>query len=417
VTPVLMLVGGNADAVRKAQSLGQQVVLIQHRDKLALGGHDLAEVTVVADYTDWSVLRPLAITLREVYGVTAVTSLTEAGVENAARLNDLFGFGGTSHEVISRMRDKATMRAHLDAVGASTIAHAVVTDADSMRAFGAAHGYPFIVKPTNATASFGVRRVDGPDGIDEAYAQVNAMRGEKTDRGSTLFTVREFLMEQYVDGPEFSVEAFSFAGRHVIVSVTEKMLGDGHCAELGHTVPARIPAATRAEIATAVRVFLDAIGLTDGATHTEVRLGAHGPAIIETHNRVGGDYINELVASAYGVDLITYGVAWPMRLIEELPDEVRAVGGACVRFLHSEVAGTVTGVSGVDEVRQLPEVLTATISAKPGDEVRPLRDNWDRLGMVAVSGTDAPSAVARCEAIIRDDITITVDSDALVGAA
>jgi biotin carboxylase len=403
----ILLVGGKAATVRKAQELGMRVVLIQHRDKLGLGGHDLADATIVADYTDWDVLRPLAEAARAVWDVRAVLSLTEAGLENAARLNDLFGFGGTPHAVIRRLRDKAEMRRHLAERGAATIPFGWAASRDSLAEFGERAGYPFIVKPTDATASFGVLRVDSADAVDAAWARICELRGRRTDRGSTLFTVREFLMEAYVDGPEFSVEAFSFAGRHVVVTITEKLVADGTYAELGHTMPARLAEADSTAITKAVGEFLDAVGLTDGPTHTEVRVGPHGPVVIESHNRVGGDSINDLVEAAFGVDLAGYAVGWPLRLVPELPDTVPAAGAACIRFLHRD-AGIVTGVYGLEEVRGHPRVIAASITAATGDEVRALRDNWDRLGYVAVTGPDAGSAAALCEWLAGDIIRIDV---------
>jgi hypothetical protein len=53
-------------------------------------------------------------------------------------------------------------------------------------------------------------------------------------------------------------------------------------------------------------------------------------------------------------------------------------------------------------------VLAARVTAKPGDRVRALRDNWDRLGFVAVRADDTDSAVAECERLIGD-IRIDID--------
>jgi biotin carboxylase len=299
------------------------------------------------------------------------------------------------------------MRKHLAGQACGTIPFGWAADRESLVAFGARAGYPFIVKPTDATASFGVLRVGSPDGVDEAWERIRAMLGNRTDRGSTLFTVREFLMEAYVDGPEFSVESFSFAGRHVPVAITEKLVAPGLYAELGHTMPARVDPAVAASITDAVVTFLDAIGLADGPAHTEVRVGRDGPVVIESHNRVGGDLINELAEAATGVDLAGLAVGWPLRLVPELPDVVPAKAAACIRFLHRE-AGVVAAVSGLAEVRAHPDVLAASITAGPGDAVRTLRDNWDRLGYVAVTGPSAGAAVDLCESLIREVIRIDV---------
>ncbi|MFD9129205.1 ATP-grasp domain-containing protein [Kitasatospora sp. NPDC059571] len=412
----VLLVGGTDTHLERAKALGLTVVLVQHRDKITAFQTGLADALLMVDYTDWDAVAPLADAAHAVWGFAAVLSLTEGGLETAARLNDRFGFPGNGHEVVRRMRDKGLMRRHLAAHGRLSTDFAAVTDRESLLAFGARAGYPFIVKPTGATASFGLLRVADAADTDRVWERIEEMRGRRTDRGSTLFTVHEFLMEAYLDGPEFSVESFSFAGRHVVVAVTEKLVDEAHFAELGHALPARLDEAAHAAVVAAVTEFLDVMGVTDGPTHTELRLGRRGPAVIESHTRNGGDRITDLVAAAYGIDLVRYGLGWPLRLVEELPDRPAAAGAACIRFLRPE-PGTVTAVSGPAELAQLPEVLAVQVTVAPGDTVRPLHDNWDRVGHLAVRAADTDAAVALCERLAGERIRIEVASEALVGAS
>ncbi|MDG4860910.1 carboxylase, partial [Streptomyces sp. T-3] len=78
---------------------------------------------------------------------------------------------------------------------------------------------------------------------------------------------------------------------------------------------------------------------------------------------------------------------------------------AGVRFLVRD-PGIVTAVKGLEDVAAHPDVLAAEVSVRPGDVVRPLRDNWDRLGHVAVRAADTDSAVQLCERLAAEDIRI-----------
>jgi hypothetical protein len=218
-------------------------------------------------------------------------------------------------------------------------------------------------------------------------------------------------MEEYIDGPEFSVESFSFGGRHVIIAVTEKFVEEASFTELGHVLPARIPPAQEDEIRHAVCRFLDHLGVRDGVGHTEVRIGVRGPAVIEAHNRPGGDAIADLVAGAYGIDVVSYALGWPFRLLPELPDRPAPKQAASTRFLVSPVSGTVTAVDGADVVRAQPDVLSLQLSAKVGERVRPVHDNWDRLGLIAVTGADGDAALARGAEVARDLLAIRIAGD------
>jgi biotin carboxylase len=403
----LLLIGGVDAVLDRAVDLGLRVVLMQHPDKLTLRQARRAALTLVADYTDWAVAEPLARAVRAAEPFDTVLSLTEGGMETAARLNDLFGLGGASHEVSRRLRDKWLTRTRMAELGLPVPPFGQVTDRASLAAFGERAGYPFIVKPTGTTAGFGLLRVAGPEDLDRVWAEIYRLLGQRTDRGSTLFTVDVFLMEGYVPGPEFSVEALSFAGRHVAVGITEKLVSDDHFAELGHALPARLRPSEREAVTEAVGAFLDAMGITDGATHTELRLSPTGPVVIESHHRVGGGHIGELVQQVYGVDLLREAVGWATGLRPALPGPPEPRCAASTRFVVRE-PGTVTAVSGVTQAAARLDVLSAEVTASPGDTVRPLRDNWDRLGSVVVRAEDTATAVELARRLAEEEIHVEV---------
>lgn len=406
----VLIVGATDETVRKAKELGLSVLLLQHPTKVSAEQEELADVLRVVDYTDWAAVEPVVRELREEPGFRVAISITEPGLENAGRVNDLFGLDGTGYQVTRRFRDKLAMRRHLAEHDPSAVAAAPLLRRADLDSFGAAHGYPFIVKPTDATASIGVFRVGGPEDAEQVWATVEGLRGTRTDRISTMYLLQEFLMEEYVEGPEFSVEAFSFAGRHVVVAITEKFVHHDRFAELGHALPARLEEPAQERIRTSVSRFLDQIGLRDGVSHTEVRIGARGPVIIESHNRVAGDAIPVLVQGAYGIDMIKYALGWPFGLVAELPDRPEAHAGASVRSLVSE-PGRVESVEGADEAAAQDGVLYVHLTAKPGDTVHSIRDNWDRLGLVAVTGPDTTAAIRRGAEVIEDVIRIRVTGE------
>ncbi|MFC5215361.1 ATP-grasp domain-containing protein [Streptomyces coerulescens] len=410
---VVLLLGGKDATVKKAKALGLGVVLIQHPERMTAYQQALADCVLVDDYTQW----PTALRLTEEafrrWRPEAIVSLTEAGLEPAARLCELYEVPGTPLEVVTRLRDKQRMREHLAAFPSLALPFGAVTDEASLRAFGERAGHPFIVKPRNGAAGLGVMRVNGPEDTAEVWRRVRELDGSRSDRKSRMFTLDGFMMEALVPGPEFSVETFSFAGRHVVVAVTEKTVSDTHFAELGHAVPARVTEDVHARIRATMSAFLDAMGLTDGPTHTEVRLGPDGPVVIESHNRIGGGCINELVHSAYGVDLASHAIGWPLRLVPELPDRLTPIAAACTLFVH-RAPGVVTEVGGVEALAERPEVLAAEISVRPGDRVRPLRDNWDRLGHLAVTAPDTDTALAHCAKLIEEELILRTRADEAV---
>ncbi|WP_051951168.1 ATP-grasp domain-containing protein [Actinacidiphila yeochonensis] len=417
----LLVVGGRIQTLRKAAALGIRFVLLQHRDQFVPEAARLAEAVIIADYTDWEATRPLVEAAHRSYGFTRVVSITEPGLVPAGRISDHLGLGGTSEQVAELLRDKRAMRDHLAAdprprVRALSVPAAGVDDARELAAFGEEHGWPLVLKPVDATASLGVARLDGPEQAAAAWEQVEALRARTDLQWGSFFTIGGFLAERYIPGPEYSVETFSFAGRHVVLAVTEKLTGDGTAAdagfvELGHALPARLPAADERAVEDAVSAFLDAVGLTDGAAHTELRLSPDGPKIIESHNRMGGDRIFDLLDAAYGIDLEQWIVAWPFGLIPALDARPVPSSSAATRFLSAE-PGVVTEIQGVAETLERADVIDVETTVAVGQTVGALRGNWDRVGQVLVTGADTAEAVHTAELLAQKVTVVTVVTSA-----
>jgi biotin carboxylase len=275
-----------------------------------------------------------------------------------------------------------------------------------MREFGERYGYPFVVKPVDASASFGVRLVRSSAQTGAVWQDIVRLRGSVGHRFANYFPVRRFLMEEYLDGPEFSVESLSFDGRHVPLAITEKAV-HGNFVELGHALPARLPEPSAAAVLACVSDFLDAVGLREGPAHTEVMLTARGPRVVESHGRPGGDRIMELVEAAYGVDIEAYAVGWAAGVLPALDGSPPARAAAATRFVVAP-PGRVTAVEGVEEVRAHEGALGADVAVSVGDTVRPLEASWDRPGQVLVTAADTAAAVALAEQL-AGKITVATD--------
>jgi biotin carboxylase len=348
------------------------------------------------------------------YGAARVLSLSEDGLLPAARVNERHGLGGNSLDCVRLLKDKSAMRRRLAEVGLSPVRNQVVGSAGELAAFAGMLGQPVIVKPLDAGGSAGIHLLEEPD---QAAAVWSAVRAGGRER---------MLAEEYLDGPEISVEAFSDQGRHTVVALTQKLLGPRFI-EVGHIVPARLDSALRQEVVELTVALLDSVGLTEGPSHTEMKLTSAGPRIVESHNRIGGDNITDLVHAVYGVDFERLAVGVPLGLLPWPGTVPTARGGAAIRFLtpppgtvravhrpraggSSEpgVDGSETGVDG-SQADGSEAGVTVHIGVRPGDTIRPLTWSVDRVaGHVMATGTSGPDALERCErtlAGVRVEIT------------
>ncbi|TCC50951.1 ATP-grasp domain-containing protein [Kribbella capetownensis] len=393
--PRVLVVGGKLKHVRKARELGLDVVHVQYPDEYDRGHWPYVDQALLLDYGDIDRLLPLVRALHAAYPFQAAVSLSELGLLPTARINEALGLRGESVETVELLLDKWRMRRHLAARDISPVASAVGRSGQDIREFVKAHGLPIIVKPVRESGSLGVFRIRDQADVDVVAERYRSLDDVQWTLGDLAFadSFHEFLMEEFLDGPEISVETLSFDGRHVIVAVTDKEVGGAGFVEIGHSQPSGLSAETLGEVRRLVTDFLDAVGLRNGPGHTEVKLTSRGPRIIESHNRIGGDRINELAEIAYGVDMEHYALGAGFGLVEPLTASPEPQGGAAVRFITPE-PGRVVEVTGVDAVRADPAYVDLQLDVKPGDEVPPLTWNEDKVGHVIARGATAAEAIA-----------------------
>jgi biotin carboxylase len=392
--PRILVIGGKLQHVRKARELGLDVLHAQFPDEYDRGHWRYVDQALLLDYGDIDRFLPLARALHRAYPFQAAVSLFELGLLPAARINQALGLGGESVATVELLLDKWRMRQHLAARGISPVACAVGRSAQDVREFVHAHGLPIIVKPIRESGSlavFCIRDRAEVDSVAERFRSLDGRWAARDLAGAGSFD--EFLMEEFLDGPEISVETLTFDGRHVVVAVTDKECGGPGFVEVGHSQPSRCPAGTLREVTRLVTDFLDAVGLRSGAAHTEFKLTPRGPRIVESHNRVGGDRINELAETAYGVDMERYALGAGFGVVEPLTASPQPRGGAAVRFLTPE-PGRVVEVTGIDAVRADPAFVDLRLAVRPGDEVPPLTWNEDKVGHVIARGATGAEAAA-----------------------
>nr|WTB35568.1 ATP-grasp domain-containing protein [Streptomyces sp. NBC_00830] len=392
--PRVLLIGGTLQHLRKARELGLDVVLAQYPDAYDRDHGPYVDQALLLDYGDMNQLLPLVRALHKARPFQAAVSLFELGLLPAALVNEALGLGGESVETVELLMDKWRMRQHLAAKGISPVASAVGRSAEDVGEFVAAHGLPVIVKPIRESGSLGVFRIQDRTDVDLVAARFRSLHDQDWSLGDLAFadSFDAFLMEEYLDGPEVSVETLTFDGRHVVVAVTDKETGGPGFVELGHAQPSGHSPEILCEVRQLVTDLLDAVGLCNGPGHTEVKLTSRGPRIIESHNRIGGDRINDLAGTAYGVDMERYALGARFGLAEPLTASPEPRGGAAVRFLTPE-PGRVVEVTGVDAVRADPACVDLRLRVGPGAEVPPLTWNEDKVGHVVARGATVAEAI------------------------
>jgi biotin carboxylase len=220
------------------------------------------------------------------------------------------------------------------------------------------------------------------------------------------------LVEELVDGPEVTVNAVSLDGRFVPLTVTDRLTAETPAfgVALAHVWPSSHGTADAVEAAGAA---VESLGIREGPSYTQLRLGPDGPVVMEVAARLGGGHDAELCEAATGVDLNGLAIDAALgRRPRAMPDAagIAVVGGAAVVFLVAP-AGVLRGVEGLEDVEAREGVHWVRVYRKPGDVVGELRRGVDRAGAVLATGASRADALDRARRA-ADAVRFRVDADA-----
>ncbi|MFJ6574021.1 ATP-grasp domain-containing protein [Streptomyces sp. NPDC091292] len=358
----------------------------------------------IVDLSDPAALLAGGRTLAERYDLAGVVTWDEWHLVPTARLARTVGLSATPVEVIRACRNKATAR--------TLFARHGVPSAASMRAQNLLEaalatmtlGLPAVIKPAASAGSIGVIRVDQPEELPAAFAFASAGANRSPDDTGVL-------VEEYLDGPEVSVECVTHRGVTTAVAVTRKHLGPApYFDETGHTVDADDP--LLAQVAPAAAAAVTALGITDGVQHVELRLVDGRPRLIEVNARIGGDMIGHLVRLATGIDLPR---AAADLACGRAPDLVPTRSGAAgIRMLYPDASGTLTArhinqpfaahTPWLRQVQWIREIGDQLVLPPDGDLFTA------RAGFYIVTGRTTAEVTERLDTA-ADEITVTTRAD------
>jgi biotin carboxylase len=376
-----------------ARARGDLEVIAVDRDPQAVG-FPLADERAVLSTEDEDGVERLA-RARDVDGIVSPGADWTVGV--AARLAARMGIG---HPIDPSVAAAATSKlGQREAFAAAGVPHPRDFAPDDVPSF------PCVVKAPDRQGQRGLtlvtRRAD-------LAAAVGAARSESRGGG--------VLVEEHVEGPEVTVNAFSSDGDFVSLTVTDRLTADPPAfgVALAHVWPTAGDPGPAIEVA---RAAVEAVGIREGPSYTQVRLGADGPVVMEVAARLGGGHDAELCRAALGVDLNALAIA--AALGEAWNDTLQAlrgvaagsaVGGAAVVFLVPP-PGRLVAVEDVDVAEAGDGVEWTRVYRRPGHVFGPLRRGADRAGAVLATGADREEGLARARHA-ADAVRFRVDADA-----
>jgi biotin carboxylase len=284
---------------------------------------------------------------------------------------------------------KARQRERFGEAGIPRARSEVARTPDEARGFARRIGFPCVLKPADRQGQVGLSVVEAGEDVVAAF---EAARSEA--RGGAV------LVEELIRGRELTVNAFSVQGTFFSLTTTDRITAEPPAfgVALAHAWPSRLTPQEVAAAVEAARSAVEALGITDGPSYTQVLAAPDGPRVVEVAARLGGGHDAELCEAALGVDLNELAIAAALgeepsnKLLLDAP----RVGGACVRFLVAP-EGELVETLGEDEARGVEGVLDVLLYRAPGHRFGPLLRGADRAGAIIAVGESRADALARAD--------------------
>ena len=380
--------------IKKAKEKGYYVIAVD--DDANAPGMAIADKSIVPGGL---VDEEKMLTIARAEGIDGVIHpCSEVAMNVMGRINDELHLNGVSYEVARRATNKHLMRDAFDAYGApSPKSFCTDTLADGYLLYSAIKGKS-ILKPSRNSGSRGIAEIE--QGVSFDVFKPFFKRAKDESRDSSV------MIEQFIEGSEFSVEIIVWNGEVIVLQVTDKKTTDPpFMVELGHSQPSMFPKDVVDAVRAAAVEGVKALQLNNCAAHAEIKYQDGKAYIMEIGARLGGDFIStELTHLSTGIDMVSAAIDVAMG-VEPFLERVSTPQGVAIRYF-SPNPGIVKRIEG-KELLNRKDVYDAQIYVECGDEVHEIRSSLDRSGHVIVTAPKVEDAIRIAENLVSSVKIIT----------
>lgn len=380
--------------IKKAREMG--VFVIAADDDPEAVGLKYADKCIVGKHL-FNLEAMLAVARsEEIDGV--IHPCSEVAMNTMGYINEKMGLLGIDLQASLRATNKEKMRRAFERGGAPSPKSFGAVSFDSAVLAARQIEGAIIVKPSRNSGSRGITKL--PTGYSESELRmaVNRAINESRDRSA--------MIEQFVDGPEFSVEIIVWNKEVHVLQVTDKKTTEApYFVELGHSQPSMFPTETVESVKRAAIMGVIALQVNNCACHAEVKVQNGQAYIMEIGARLGGDFIStELTHLSTGIDMVAAAINVALGDKPNL-EPIAEPQGVAIRYF-TPVPGKVVSIENREALNRA-DVYEAEIYVKPGDEVREVKSSLERSGHVIVTAPTAKEAILIAEELVNTVKIIT----------
>ena len=376
------------DVIEKAKSMGYYVLAVDGNPKAP--GFNVADKAICADIVNEETMLKIA---RDEHVDGVIHPCSEVSMAVMGRINDELGLSGISREQAICATNKHLMRKAFEKGNAPSPKSILAQDAeDAWSRLQNEFDTDAILKPSRNSGSRGIAKVSRNMDKGDFIRAYDEALSESRDHS--------VLIEQFIEGPEFSIEMIVWRGDiHVLTVTDKKTTGAPHFVELGHNQPSCFSATDVETLKAAAVAGVRALGVNNCACHAEAKLMNGKAYLMEVGARLGGDFIStELTHLSTGIDMVAAAIDVALGVEPDLSAKEEPKG-VCIRYFCPKPGKLVSILN--TEVLNNPHVYLWEIYPKEGDVIPAVTSSLCRSGHVIVTEKTPQKAIELAERLIE----------------
>lgn len=387
----IMILGASVlqlPAIQKAKAMGLQVIAVDMNPE-AIGFQVEGVIPEVISTIDIEKVLEAA-KKHDIDGIMTLAS--DMPMRTVAVVAKELGLVGITEDTAVKATNKAVMRECLEQNGVPVPKfYKVHTKEEYLEAV---KQFPVdcIIKPADNSGSRGVFLInDTSDVVSVEYAYEYSKQYSRSG---------DIVVEEYMTGPEVSVETLCVNGECHVIQITDKLTtGAPNFVEMGHSQPSLLSQDTCEKIKEVAIAANYAVGIQNGPSHTEIKVTPSGPKIVEIGARLGGDNITtHLVPLSTGIDMVEACIN--IALGEEPNIKNREEKASAIRYFKNDI-GVIQSIEGIEDAKQIPEVKQISIVHDVGSSVGEIHSSVDRVGFVIAQADNQNDAIEICKKALQ----------------
>ena len=344
----------------------------------------------------------MTLAVAQKYNISGViTAATDKPLVMMARVAEKLHLPFFSVETALNSTDKLLMKKKFIEAGLPCAKGYVINNARELAELNVT--YPVIVKPRDNSGSRGVIYCENQ--TSAAVALEEALR--YTKKGNVL-------IEEFIEGQEYSIEGIHYNGKHHVIQFTEKTTTDfPYNVEIAHIQPADISPKQQNKIKKLITQIGQTMGFNNCASHTELKINSRGMYIIETSPRLGGDFISSMLVP------LSTGFNMEDNLIDissksnELSNELQICFHKFSGVVFFQLPyGYIKSIGQIEEIKKIEGFHTYNFELVEGQRIPLIKNSLDRYGYSVFQADERDSlfkSMKKCNEVLAKEILIVQD--------